>query len=246
MCVSVCVSVCGGQRNIKKLFFRNYFFRGFLTWGLRIWVIFDQGRCRMGSCDQSPLPRSKKHRNLVLLGNPFFVVFGHREDEHACVSVWDHFQGGYLTLPHFRGQKNIENYFCLKIHFQRFSGMRNTDMSVNWSQPSSRGVVWPPFTSGVKRTPTPTFARKLVLRGLHTQWTWIWVWIGLGSPPEGSRDPTPLPGSKEHQKLLLPRNLFPIVFEDEEHEYECDWATDHAQGITRAPLYFCGQNNIEN
>ena len=97
-----------------------------------------------GSCDPPPLPGSKEHRYLLLPEKSFPVVFRHGGHGYECGSVSDHLQGGHVTLPHFQGQKNIENYFCLKNRSQWFSGLGNTDMSVDQSQVTSRGSFDPP------------------------------------------------------------------------------------------------------
>ena len=83
--------------------------------------------------------RSKKHRNLILLENPFTVVLIHGEHRYECGSVSEHFQGGHVTPVHFRGEKNIENYFSLKTRFQWFLGTGNTDISVDQFQATPRG-----------------------------------------------------------------------------------------------------------
>ena len=69
------------------------------------------------------------------------MVFKHGEHEYVCESVSDHFQGGHVTLPYFRGQKNIENYFRLKIRLPWFSDTRNMDMSGCRSETTFRGVI---------------------------------------------------------------------------------------------------------
>ena len=53
-------------------------------------------------------------------------------------SVSDHFEGGHVTPSHFRGQRNIKNYFCIEKSFPVVFRHGNTDMSVSLR---SRGVM---------------------------------------------------------------------------------------------------------
>ena len=163
---------------------------------------------RGGSCDPPPLPGSKKHQKLFSPEKSFFMVFKHGEHEYECRSASDHFREGHVTPLHFRGQRNIENYFSLKIRFQCFSGMGNTDMSVDQSQITSRGVMWPPSTSGVKETSKIIFAWK-TFSGCFQAWgTRIWVWISHRPLRGGSHDLLPLPGSKNNENYFCLKNLF--------------------------------------
>ena len=59
-----------------------------------------------------------------------------------------------------QGQKNIEDYFCLKTRPEWFWGMEDMGMSVDQSQTTSRGVTWPPSTSGVKKNIKNYFCLK--------------------------------------------------------------------------------------
>ena len=134
------------------------FHSGFQRWGTRIWVWICLRPLLGGSRDLPPLPGSKKHRTLFFAEKSCLVVFRGGEHEFECESVSDHFRVGHVTSLHFRGQRNIKNYFCLKIRFQRFWGMGNTNMSVDQSQTPFSGVTWHPSTSGVKRTSKINFA----------------------------------------------------------------------------------------
>ena len=62
----------------------------------------------------------------------------------------------------------------------------------------------------------------------------------------GSCDHPPLPGSKKHRKLFLPKKSFPVVFRHVGHEFECRSVSLPIEGGHVTPVYFRGKKNIEN
>ena len=119
-------------------------------------------------------------------------------------------------------------------------------MRVCRSETTSRGVIWPSLTSGVKRTSKIIFVWKFISSGFQAWETRIWVWIGLSPLPGGSCDPRSLPGSKEHRHLLLLENSFFVVCTHNGHGYECGSASDHHQRDHVTQPHCRGQKNIKN
>ena len=86
-----------------------------------------------------------QYDDLQIFENSLDCKEGHTEKKFVCVCMCV-----CVCVSVCGGQKNIKNYFCLKTHFQWFSGIGNTDMSVDQSRATSRGPCDPPPHSGSK------------------------------------------------------------------------------------------------